>query len=233
MVSPGIINKEGFSIFSLSASVFIHILIVLAAGFLIKFFGEDFPADSAYIQVETSQIENEINIPENAEKDLYASENKIETKAANHSSFIDINNLSADTAQLLQTYKESSLNVRIKYPPGWTYIDQNVKNKLDGVTFWSSAGTFNPPPYIHLEVKEKYLFNPERFKYKIKINDYTAYFNDPEELAGQFSQVIYLRTDSDEDYSLKLIMTGQESFYSFQPMFFAMLKTFKFGKSFF
>ncbi len=233
MVSPGIINKEGFSIFSLSASVFIHILIVLAAGFLIKFFGEDFPADSAYIQVETSQIENEINIPENAEKDLYASENKIETKAANHSSFIDINNLSADTTQLLQTYKESSLNVRIKYPPGWTYIDQNVRNKLDGVTFWFSAGSYNPPPYVHLEVKEKYLFNPERFKYKIKINDCTAYFNDPEELAGQFSQVIYLRTDSDEDYSLKLIMTGQESFYSFQPMFFAMLKTFKFGKSFF
>ncbi len=233
MISPGIIKKEGFSIFSLSASVFIHILIILAAGFSIKFFREDFPADSAYIQVETSQIENESSIPENAEKDLYASGDKIETKAANHSSFIDINNLSADTTQLMQTYKESSLNVRIKYPPGWTYIDQNVKNKLDGVTFWASAGTFNPPPYIHLEVKEKYLFNPERFKYKIKINDYTAYFNDPEELAGQFSQVIYLRTDSDEDYSLKLIITGKESFYSFQPMFFAMLKTFKFGKSFF
>ncbi|HVO73371.1 MAG TPA: hypothetical protein VMT35_05075 [Ignavibacteriaceae bacterium] len=197
-----------------------------------RFFEEDMQADSAYVQVKTVQLENLKNIKVNTEKDL-SKENILEHQKELKdpaSLNVNFNDLSADTTQLMQIYKESSLNVRIKYPPGWTYIDQNVKNKLDGVTFWASAGTYNPPPYIHLEVKEKYLFNLERFKYKIKINDNIAYFNDPEELAGQFSQTIYLRTDSDEDYSLKLIMNGKDSFYSFQPVFFGMLKTFRFGR---
>jgi hypothetical protein len=231
------INKEGFSFFSLSASLFIHILILLTAGILMRFFSEYSSADSAYIMVETAEIENIKNIPENiVDEKIFPIEEKIEKQKAklyNEISFPDINKLSADTSVLMQLYKEPSLNVCIKYPSGWKYIDQNRKNKLDGVTFWASAVNYNPPPYIHLEVKEKYLFNPERFKYRIKINDNTAYFNDPEEMSGQFSQVIYLRTDSNEDYSLKLIMEGKESFYSFQPMFFAMLKTFKFGKNFF
>jgi len=232
----GIINKEGFSIFSVSASLFIHIAILFAAGYLLKFFGEYSSPDSAYIQVETAEIENIKQIPEDSGKDAFLMEEKtdeLETQINNEASFPDIYKFSADTSVLMQVYKESSLNVRIKYPPGWTYIDQNIKNKLDGVTFWFSAEIYNPPPYVHLEVKEKYLFNPSRFKYKIKLNDNYAYFNDPEELAGQFSQTIYLRTDTDEDYSLKLIMKGKESFYSFQPLFFAMVKTFKFGKNFF
>jgi hypothetical protein len=147
--------------------------------------------------------------------------------------FYNLSEFEGDTPEPEQTYIESTLNVTLKYPNGWTYIDQNVKNKLDGVTFWLVQGDYRPPPYIHLEVKEKYLFNPARFKYKMELNGNTAYYNDPEELEGQVSQVVYIRTDSDEDYSLKLIMKGRDEFKSFQPVFFNIIKSFRFGESFF
>ena len=147
--------------------------------------------------------------------------------------FYNFSEFESDASDPEQIYRESTLEVTLKYPNGWTYIDQNVKNKLDGITFWLVKGNYNPPPYVHLEVKEKYLFNPARFKYKMELNGSTAYYNNPEELEGQISQVVYIRTDSDEDYSLKLIMKGREEFKSFQPVFFSMIKSFKFGESFF
>ncbi len=70
----------------------------------------------------------------------------------------------ADTVGLQNIYSENTLDVQIKYPYGWTYIDQNVKNRLDGVTFWGSPKTYNPPPYIHLEVVDKSLFNPKEIQ---------------------------------------------------------------------
>lgn len=135
----------------------------------------------------------------------------------------------ADTAGLENIYSETTLDVQIKYPYGWTYIDQNAKNRLDGVTFWSAANQYNPPPYVHLEVMDKDLFNPSRFKYKSEFENYTIYYNDPEELSGQYSRLIYIRTETDVDYSLKLIMKGKEQFENFEPVFFGMLKTFSFG----
>ena len=57
-----------------------------------------------------------------------------------------------DTTLLEQLYSEQTLNVRVKYPAGWKFIDQNNNGKLDGVTFWAAAVNYNPPPYIHLEV---------------------------------------------------------------------------------
>jgi hypothetical protein len=147
--------------------------------------------------------------------------------------FYNFSEFEYDASDPEQIYSESTLDVTLNYPNGWTYIDQNVKNKLDGVTFWLVKGNYNPPPYVHLEVKEKYLFNPARFKYKMELNGNIAYYNNPEELEGQISQVVYIRTDSDEDYSVKLIMKGREEFKSFQPVFFNMIKSFKFGESFF
>jgi hypothetical protein len=140
---------------------------------------------------------------------------------------------SSDTSNLENYYSETTLNVRIKYPSGWTYIDQNVKNKLDGVTFLGIQIDNLTPPYIHLEVKDKYLFNASKFKYKSDMKNYTAYFNDPIELEGQYSQEIYIRTKDEEDYSIKIIITGKDAFYKYQPVFFGMIKTFKFGSSIF
>ena len=51
----------------------------------------------------------------------------------------------------------------------------------------------------------------------MKMNDFTAYYNEPEELSGQVSQEVYCRTDSENDFSIKLIIMGKEWFKSFQP----------------
>ena len=137
--------------------------------------------------------------------------------------------LVADTTDLDQIYSEKTLDLSIKYPKGWTYIDQTKKNKLDGVTFWSVEGIYNPPPYIHLEVVEKYLFNPARYKYKAKQFNCEWYFNDPVNLEGQISQEIYIRTDNDEDFLVKLIMKGEEQFRAFQSKFFAIVKSLEYN----
>jgi hypothetical protein len=111
--------------------------------------------------------------------------------------------------------------------------EQVQESVLDGVTFWASAGNYNPPPYIHLEVKEKYLFSENRYQYSNEVNDFTVYYNEPEELSGQVSQEVYCRTESENDFSIKLIIRGKEQFKSFQPRFFGMIKSFKFGKTLF
>jgi hypothetical protein len=134
-----------------------------------------------------------------------------------------------DTVGLQNIYSENTLDVQIKYPYGWTFIDQNVKNRLDGVTFWGSPNTYNPPPYIHLEVVDKSLFDPRRFKYSREFNNYTIYYNEPQEMSNQFSRLVYIRTETDVDYTLKLIMKGSEQFADFEPVFFGMLQSFSFG----
>ncbi|MGE5431117.1 MAG: hypothetical protein ACM3QX_08590 [Syntrophomonadaceae bacterium] len=138
-----------------------------------------------------------------------------------------------DSTGLSQVYQESTLKVNMKYPAGWVYMDQQRKRKLDGITFWASAGSYNPPPYIHVEVVEKYIFNPDQYRYTYDFKRFTGYYNDPEELENQVSQTIYIRTGDDEDYSIKLIISGREAFKEFQPVFFAMVKSFRFGNSLF
>ncbi len=65
------------------------------------------------------------------------------------------------------------------------------------------------------------------------MNDFTAYYNEPEELSGQVSQEVYCRTESENDFSIKLVIKGREQFKSFQPGFFGMIKSFKFCKTLF
>ena len=96
--------------------------------------------------------------------------------------FYNLSNTNPDTSNLDQVYNEPSLNVTIKYPSGWRYMDQDLNKKLDGVTFWSTEGNFSPPPYINLEVKDKDLFDARRYKYNINTWRYTIYYNDPEEM---------------------------------------------------
>ena len=146
---------------------------------------------------------------------------------------LDFFNQNADTTSLEQIYNESTLNVSIKYPIGWIFIDQNVDKKLDGVTFWSNTSDYSPPPVIHLEVRNRSLFNESKYKHNLTIDEAVIYFNDPEKLANYFSQTFYFRTESGEDFSLKLTIKGEEAFKSFIPTFYGMLKSFKFGSSWF
>jgi hypothetical protein len=147
--------------------------------------------------------------------------------------YYNMNSGGFDSTGLGQVYQEPTLKVRLNYPSGWIYLDQQRKRKLDGITFWASLGDYYPPPYIHVEVVEKYVFNPDQYKYKYDFDLFTGYYNDPEEMENQVSQTIYIRTSDDEDYSIKLIMQGREAFKEFQPVFFAMVKSFRFGNSIF
>jgi hypothetical protein len=221
---------------NLSASIIIHILIFIIAGIVFKFSIDKSVAANSYVQVKTGQFiskQKSENKNQVLQKDIKfenfpkSNQNSVSTMSKN--TFLS----NTDTTGLQQIYKEPTLDVSIRYPVGWTYVDQDVSNKLDGVTFWSTNNVYSPPPYVHLEVKEKYLFNPNRYKYSIKTDNYIAYYNSPEELSGQVSQEVYIRTEIDKDFSIKLIMEGKESFITFQPVFFGMIKTFKFDNSLF
>lgn len=138
-----------------------------------------------------------------------------------------------DSSGLGGLYSESTFNIRMKYPSNWVYVDQQNKRRLDGVTFWSSDNAYNPPPYIHLDVVDKYMFNSARYSHKYDFPGFTGYYNDPEEMEGQVSQTVYIRTSGDKDYMIKLIMQGRDQFRSFQPKFFAIVRSFRFGYSIF
>ena len=92
---------------------------------------------------------------------------------------------------------------------------------------------YNPPPYIHLEVVDKDMFIEKRYSYKMDLEKCQAFYNDPEEMQGYVTQIIYIRTSGDEDFKLKLMMKGETEFKSFQPRFWAILKSFDFGSSLF
>ncbi|MCL5031323.1 MAG: hypothetical protein M1480_20155 [Bacteroidetes bacterium] len=246
------IERDNKTVFSYSASILIHVLIFIGILSVMNIYDNRMKLNSSFVQV----LSQEMNLTSNnsSEKlkqesktnesnpgnDLQTSELKSEMKSnkdkvikSGNDEFYNFSNVNADTAGLDQTYHESTLNVTLKYPAGWTFVDQDVKNKLDGVTFWSVSGNYSPPPYIHLDVKDKDLFSAGRFKYNSKMSGYTIYYNDPDSLEGQVTQIFYIRTNSDQDFSFKLIMEGEDAFKSFQPIFFGMIKSFKFGSAIF
>ena len=243
-------NEDSYFV-SISISIILHSLIILALVFIFDVTVNSLHKTNPYVQVYTSEFENIKNANSGVEEkhnDKLLPVKKVIKKEAepkkiieekdkqpneNVVSFLNFSETNADTANLDQIYRESTLNVSMRYPKGWTYIDQNVKEKLDGVTFWALNGRYKPPPYIHVEVKEKYLFNESRYKNKRPEKNYVIFYNDPVELAGQISQILYIRTEDDKDFSIKLIMNDVNSFKSFQPEFFGMIKTFKFGKQYF
>jgi hypothetical protein len=218
-----------------------HLLIIIASVIFFRQGVSSAVKGDIYLQISREKSENNLKeiVPEQIDE-KFTSPDEVsntqkepiptkETESINKlPSFIG----EADTSSLRQIYAERTLNVRVRFPLGWTFIDQNRKNKLDGVTFLGLGGSDNSPPIVHLEVKEKYLFNPSRYKYNFKLNDCIAYYNDPEEMQDYVSQIFYLVTENAEDYSLKLTVKGKENFNSQQPVLFAMLKSFKFGSYF-
>lgn len=242
-------DKSEYPVFGFSMSLFVHALIITIAALILNSSLRETQMGS-YVQINTSEsqpsleesvlrkeVKNEqqkiIEKKEDPQVKEKIPEKENPVQNSNENSFLSFSDSPADTTNLNQVYKENTLNVSVKYPAGWTYIDQDVKNKLDGVTFWTTSSKYNPPPYVHVEVKDKDLFNPKRFQHSYKTRNYVVYYNDPEELAGQINQIIYIRTYTDEDYSLKLIMNGEEAFKSFQPVFFGMVKSFRYGDQFF
>ncbi len=234
------IKEEKISFFGFAASISLHGIIFLAAAFLLGLEGKRSKINPVYVQVITQDLSGSLNNYENStlenikrRKNENHNDPVIKHDKINPAGSYTYQNLDADTTALEQTYHEATLNVTIKYPAGWRYVDQDAKNKLDGVTFWAAGGNNSPPPYVHLEVKDRDIFSAARYKYKSKMGGYALYYNDPEEMEGQVMQTVYVRTDSGQDFSLKLIIDGAAEFKAFQPAFFGMIKTFRFGRSFF
>ncbi len=213
-------------------SILFHSFLFLSAAYLLNLNFDKRIINPVYLTFLKSEFPSGQQIKEeiNTQNEKIKSEELIKEKT---DVFYNFSKTDYDTSDIKQIYKESTLNVTLKYPNGWIYLDQNVKNKLDGVTFWAVNGNYKIPPYVHLEVQDKYIFNPSRYEYKMKLKGNIYYYNEPEEMEDYITQIIYIRTDTDEDYSLKLIAKGKETFKSFQPIFFSMAKSLKFGNSLF
>lgn len=136
-----------------------------------------------------------------------------------------------DTSALQNIYRESSLNVRLRYPAGWTFVDQhhNRNKKFEGITLFPQNAESESTPYLHLETNDKELFNPKRYKFNFIIKDNVYYYNEPQEIKSDIIQEFYIRTKGPDDFTIKLIMRGKENFIKFQPTFYSMLKSFSFS----
>lgn len=132
-----------------------------------------------------------------------------------------------DSTLLDLEYKETTLNVRMRYSEGWAFLDDKGSSKLDAVTFWNP----NVPnsPWVQLKVTDKYLFRESRYKQKEEFDDYTVYYNVEEELEGEVKFEVYLRTETSEDYIITYRVKGMDTFKKYRPVFMAMLKSFRFG----
>ena len=232
------INENKIWIRNFSISIFLHLLFVGVLMYLLSLQADKARMNSMFFTIDTKEFVNpQTNLIEEKKNDVINQEQVLpdqqNSETIERLKTISFSDIIADTTNLDQVYTESTLNVSIKYPRGWIFIDQKKKQKLDGVTFWASDGLYNPPPYIHLEVVSNDFFIEKRYSYKMELEKYQAYYNDPEEIQGYITQIVYIRTGDDEDFRLKLMMKGKTEFYSFQPKFWAILKSFNFGNGFF
>ncbi|MBK7630899.1 MAG: hypothetical protein IPJ23_09380 [Ignavibacteriales bacterium] len=232
------LNQSKLWIRNYSLSIVLHLVIIIVLFYLLSLQSDPSRINSSFFTIDTKEyveqksesIRSEVEKDETKKPILSEDQKQAKAEALKALSFSDI---VADTTNLDQVYSESTLNVSIKYPKGWTFIDQNKKKKLDGVTFWANDGQYNPPPYIHLEVVDKDMFIDKRYAFKIDLEKSQAYYNDPEEMQGYITQIFYIRTEEEEDFRLKLMMRGELEFKAFQPRFLAILKSFNFGDSLF
>ncbi len=232
------INNNKTWIRNFSLSILLHLVIISIVIYFFNLQSERSKVNSSFFTIDTKEYVQQKSEEVKSEIEKNVDEPKEINKEKKNDVIEEIQSLSfsdiiADTTNLDQVYSEPTLNVSIKYPKGWTFIDQNKKKKLDGVTFWANDGQYNPPPYIHLEVLDKDMFIEKRYSYKMDLENYKAYYNDPEEMQGYITQIFYIRTEDDEDFRLKLMMKGEKEFKAFQPRFWAILKSFNFGSSLF
>ena len=214
-------------------SVLFHLLLIAVFILLYSWNNNQSKINSIMFSVDTKEYVVEKSSIEEEPADQPSDQNSQTPEVGEAIETVSFTNLLADTTNLDQLYTETSLNVKIKYPKGWAFIDQNKNKKLEGVTFWVNDGTIIPPPYLHLEVINKDMFIEKRYKYKTDFEKYIAYYNDPEELQDYLTRVIYIRTEDNQDFQLKLMIKGKKEYESFEPKFWAILKSFDFGKNLF
>lgn len=224
---------------SLLLSVMIHLFILIFSLIINYLTIKDDYSSKEFL---TFNLENDFNT-EFDEKYSFLPEEKKEENNIDQSVSDNVNSVKsiflsdsliqiADTTILDSIYKDDSRGISIKFPFGWTFIDQKINSKFDGVTFWPSEINDNIP-YIHLEVVDKDLFNKNRYEFNSRISDYIWYFNNPETINEFVNFEIYIRTQEDVDYKIKLIVKGLKNFERFYPKFLAMLRSLKIKKGYF
>lgn len=215
-------------------SILFHVMMLIIFLIIYNLNGDRAKINSIMFSLDTKEYLSEKFLDE--DKDIDVEDNQLSEqidKKIEETQTVSFSDMAADTTNLDQIYSETTLNVKIKYPKGWTFIDQNRNKKLDGVTFWANDQKNGPPPYIHLEVVDKEMFIERKYSYKIDTSNFVIYYNDPEEMQGYVTQIFYIRTGEDEDFKLKLTVKGENQFNEFKPRFWAILKSFNFGRSIF
>ncbi len=226
--------------FTLLLSVFFHLLILIISLLIHYLLAKEEYSKTQYLSLNLKNyIDKDFN-------DKYPPEQKSELKENNFEKKLNDNSKSANSVLLFDSliqvidltdldsiYIDDSRGVSINFPSGWTFLDQRVNSKFDGVTFWPQNQSSDNIPYIHLEVVEKELFNISRYEFNSKQSDFIWYFNSPETIDDFVHFEIYIKTQKDVDYKIKLIVKGITNFEGFYPKFFAMLRSLKLKKGYF
>lgn len=137
-----------------------------------------------------------------------------------------------DTSAIIQKYEENSLNVSILFPINWVFFDNKVKDFIDGIIFMPGENSdYNPQLSVLIQVvQDKSLFNKSYFDSSFKFNGMEFFIGVPQNTFGQITQTIYLRTKIYKaDFQIKCTSPNESEFKKFQPVFFAMVKSFSAG----
>lgn len=232
------IKRLSYKLKIFTFSVLIHIGISIFISLLYSQLLDSRINNQKFVSINFDEIKNGNTVPIKS-SDLQNSENEnIKNSSATSENerygfVFDSLFQNADSTELSEIYYDETRGVRIKYPTGWIYLDQKLNNKFDGVTFWYQGTEIENPAYIHLEISEKEFFFENKYESKFITNELTWYYNKPEIIGDYVNFEIYLRTDKDVDFIIKLSVKRIEDFYKFQPKFLGMVKSLKFQSDLF
>ncbi len=140
--------------------------------------------------------------------------------------------IEVDTSDIINRYEENTLNVSILFPVGWIYFDNRVKEIIDGVIFIPGENSdYDKRLSVLIQVNtNKSLFNPRLYDSSFTYNRAQYYISKPQKIFEQVTQTVYIRTGAFKaDFMIKLTSPNEKEFYRFQPVFFAMVRSFSAG----
>ncbi len=137
-----------------------------------------------------------------------------------------------DTTDIVNRYQENTLNVSILFPAGWIYFDNKVKDIIDGIIFMPGENSnYDKRLSVMIQVNtNKNLFNPYLYDSSFIYNKVQYFISKPQKTYEQITQTIYIRTGSFKaDFVIKCTSPNENEFKKFQPIFFAMVRSFSAG----
>ncbi len=173
-------------------------------------------------EIEQQKEKPQIRIEGISQKDT----NEIKTEKINFAG------VEIDTTEIINRYEENTLNVSILFPIGWFYLDNKVKDIIDGVIFIPGENSnYDRRLSVLIQVNtQKNIFNPRLYDSSFTFNRANFYISKPNKTYDQVTQTVYIRTGSFKaDFIIKLTAPNELEFYRFQPVFFAMVRSFSAG----